>query len=600
MNVKTPATVSGRELYELLPTVYRARDEDGHLCDYLDACGALLDRLRATLEQRLADAFPASPPEAPPPQSWLLPYFADLLDVRPVSPLVEGRRGEVARAISWRQRKGTLATLEEVAETVGGFEVEAQEGWYRIAVTPRADRPLLPYAAFGEEEPAPRVADNPLVARFHPALPVVAVDVTLPSRAVAVAPDESHPRAKVSRFRGKKVAWRQVNPHGVPCFPDSFEDASRRTPDVRTASSRGTSHPRRLLLFVAPPTGFFPFPAPPGDTVELLWSERDADEHRDHVADSGPGTDPRTIVNPSRQPGSEVPPATVVITSVPGVFSEPQVVIEDLVFTGVLRVSGGRIELRRVKAARLEVDTADLAAPVITAVDCVFDKIEALNGLVHLEATTVKESLAAGRVELQRVAVKEIAVETGGVGEPVIDAVDCLCDDIDAGDGLVRLEATTVMNALTCRRLQATDCLFAGTVDLQAEDDDPRSCVRFSRVPADLMALPVDRLERVELTTAEPIFFAYDFCPGTAEAPLPPRRNDSFGDPGYGTLHPATPDAVTSGAEDGGEMGADHHRATCLARAAVLTKLEEFLPLGIEAVLVPDARLLVEPPRILP
>ena len=52
-----PTTVSGRELYALLPTVYRARDEDGHLAGYLDALGALLDRLRATLEQRLADAF---------------------------------------------------------------------------------------------------------------------------------------------------------------------------------------------------------------------------------------------------------------------------------------------------------------------------------------------------------------------------------------------------------------------------------------------------------------------------------------------------------------------------------------------------------------
>jgi hypothetical protein len=45
-------------------------------------------------------------------------------------------------------------------------------------------------------------------------------------------------------------------------------------------------------------------------------------------------------------------------------------------------------------------------------------------------------------------------------------------------------------------------------------------------------------------------------------------------------------------------MGSDHHRATCLSHAAIQTKLEEFLPLGIKAVLVPDPRLLAAPPRI--
>jgi hypothetical protein len=533
--VNRPTTVAGRELYELLPTVYRVRDGDGHLGDFLDACGSLLDRLRATLEQRYADAFPATPAEAMPAQTWLLPYFADLLDVHLVSPLVEGRRGEVARAIAWRQRKGTLATLEEIAETVGGFEVEAQEGWYRVAVTPRVDRPLLPAAAFGEvSEPDP---GNPLVARRHPALPVTTVDVTLPSRAIAA--DESHPRAKVSRFNGKRVAWRQLNPHGVPCFPGSFEDGSRRIPDVRTPGpSRGIIHPRRLLLFVPPATGFFPF-----DVIELPWGERG--DHPEHVLDSGDPSDPldpRTIVNPSRRPGSLVPPASVFITTSPAAFTTQRVVVEDLVFTGTLRVSsGGRIELRRVAARRLVVDTTDIAVPVI-------------------------------------------------------DAVDCLFDEIDAPAGLVRLESTTVMDRISCRRLQASDCLFGGEVELLPRNPDPRSCVRFSRVPSDLLERPLTRLERAAVTTAEPIFFAFEHCAREGGS----RLVSSFGDPGYGVLHPATPDAICAGAEDGGEMGADHHRATCLARAAVLAKLTEFLPLGIEAVLVPDPRLLVEPPRIIP
>lgn len=508
----TPTTVTGRELYELLPVVYRVKDADGHLAKYLDACGVLLDRMRATLEQRLADAFPA--PGALPAQSWLLPYFADLLDVRLVSPKVDGRRAEVASAIAWRQRKGTLATIEEIAESVGGVEVEVQEGWRRVAVTPRLDRPLLPAAAYGEPEPDPR---NPLVARRHPGLPAVTVDVTLPSR--AVESDPAHPRAKVSRFRGVPVAWRQLNPHGAPCFPGSFEDASRRTPDVRTPGpSRGHIDPRRLLLFMPPTTGFFPF-----DAVELTWGQR-------HQKVSDPGGDPRVILNESGE--------AVFLTTSPPAFAAESVVIRDLVFNGTVRVSNGRIHLERVAAKRLVVERTD--------------------------------------------------VET-----PVIEAVDCLFDEVEAPDGLVRLEGTTVMKGLSCRRLQASDCLFAGPIDLHPKVNDPRSCVRFSRVPRGFTA---PRLDRGALTSAEPIFFAFEHCAREGGS----RPVDRFGDPGYGVLHPATPDAIRFGAEDGGEMGADHHRATCLAHAAVLTKLEEFLPLGIEAVLVPDPRLLVEPPRIAP
>lgn len=530
-----PSTVSGRELYALLPTVYRVRDQpeqggQGHLAAYLDACGALLDRLRATLEQRLADAFPAagSPTgaDALEPQTWLLPYHADLLDARLHSPFAKGRRTEVARAVAWRQRKGTLAALEEIAEEVGGFEVEAQEGWLRVAVTPRIGQPLLPAAAFGEPSEPDRA--NPLLARRHPGLPTVTPDVGRHSRAIACA--ASHPRAQVSTFRGVPVAWRQLDAQGAPCFPGSFEDASRRTVDVRTPSARaGQIHPRRLLLFVPPTEGFFPFNA-----VLLPWGERNQPAHRDHVRDSG--GDPRSIVNPK-------PAQAVMITTSPPPFDEAKVVIEDLVFDGTVHLTAGRIVLRRSAVKRLVVDTADGARPVIEAVDCLFDEVE-------------------------------------------------------APDGLVRLEATTVMKSLDCRRLLASDSLLAGTVTLAPRPGDARSCTRYSRVPRALLALPIARLERASVTTAEPIFLGHGHC--TRDQPPVFRPVDRFGDPGYGVLDVATPEAICAGAEDGGEMGGDHHRAPCLARAAVLAKLEEFLPVGIEAVLVPDSRLLVPPPRTQP
>ena len=56
-------------------------------------------------------------------------------------------------------------------------------------------------------------------------------------------------------------------------------------------------------------------------------------------------------------------------------------------------------------------------------------------------------------------------------------------------------------------------------------------------------------------------------------------------------LHPATSESIQFGAEDGGEMGAFHHRYYCRSQAAVIDKLKDYLPLGIEPVLLPDVSL---------
>jgi hypothetical protein len=62
-------------------------------------------------------------------------------------------------------------------------------------------------------------------------------------------------------------------------------------------------------------------------------------------------------------------------------------------------------------------------------------------------------------------------------------------------------------------------------------------------------------------------------------------------------LHPAADERLRFGAEDGGEMGACHLFAYTLRERAVLEKLKDFLPVGIEAVLAPDASLVCAPPQ---
>jgi hypothetical protein len=518
--LKQAPTVTGKQLFRLLPEVYRTRD-NGHLADYLDACGALLDLVRGTLDQRLADCFPDREDPVRAAQDWLLPYFAQLLDVRLVSPHTEGRREEIANAVRWRQRKGTLPTLEAIAEAVGQLEVEVDEGWRRVAVTPRVSVPLMPAG--------PVVLDpsldspHPIEAARRPALPVVTPDIGRAARAMRSNAED--PLAKASRFASQTHYWRQASLRGAPCFPGSFDDPSRRVVDMRSPSWRdGHYHPRHLILFVPPPTGLFP----PGQVV-LNWSDRDTEPDLFASAESEDGHRLH-LFNPSFQLGALDPRRVLSFASSPQAFKDRrEVIVDNLNFRKSISVERGRIKLRGV-------------------------------------------------------AMKNLIVSSHG-DKPVIDAKDCLFDSIEAPNGLVRLEYCTV-GRLDCRRLQASDCLFIDRLEVTARKEP--GCVRYSRVPPG--SRTKGRFQRAENTTESPVFFDFPIC-GEPDA-----RSSQFGRPGYRVLHPATPESICFGAEDGGEMGAYHERRYCLQGAAVLDKLEDFLPVGIEAVLVPDPRLLIPPP----
>jgi len=510
---------SGRRLYALLPATYRARDnslrdangkivEPGDQARYLNACGRLLDLIRATLDQRLKDCHPDSC------QDWLLPYFADLLDVRLVSPDADGQREEIAHAVSWRKGKGTLTVAEAVAEAVGRIDVELQEGWKRLAITPRIDMPLLPATALGAQEDIDTGHACAREISEHPGLPAATVDVRRASQAILLS-DGSNPAAKRVEHSQGNYWWLQANHHGIPCFPGSFDDVSRRTPDIRNADWRqGHYHPKRLLIYFPSPAGFFPV-----DVLGLAWNNRSAAQYA-------------------------------------GMFEEVE---EDGIL--VFRNTSGRA-LRIQGSISLEED-----------------RTYRFEGVQLNHQLTVTQ----GRLELHRVAARNIVVQTTDAsGVPVLKAEDCLFKSITVTDGLARMEYCTVLDAMACKYLQASDCLFAGYV---AQPDKPNvplgssppfvNCVRYSRVPTALLG-GVAGIRTC--TDAKPVFFSRDYA-----NPLVER--------GCGALHPASPEAIRFGAEDGGEMGAYHHRFYCLAQVAICDKLKDYLPVGIEPVMIPDARL---------
>jgi hypothetical protein len=731
----------GEQLYRLLPEVYRQKPEsyrqtpgklagqargesrNDDLAKYLDAHGHLLDLIHATLKQQLRDIFPESS------QDWLLPYFAELLAANIVSPDAKGKHAEIAHAISWRQRKGTLRCAEEIAEAVGEVEVEIQEGWQRVAMTPRIGTVLMPSSA----RDSTLHLDMTLTAEaiLHPDLPAVMVDMRRISRAVAAS--AANPAARVARFGGVKQTWRQADHHGVPCFAGSFDDVSRRTVDMRTPTSiRGHFHHKRLLAYTPPPVGFFSL-----GPLHLEWSKRN-DEAYEHIIEEKMENGVVTIRNLS----SRIIEITNDVTLGPGGVYK----IEGLRFTASLTVgAGGRLELHRVEAGRMEVSSASTDEPVLTAVDCLFQTLSVGNGYAVLDNCTIlgdaffsvinakncifmdiigsaisgqlsycrihetaplspdkmvtknctfdeprffkhqteltsravlapngpksvyagaddggemgyfhsgrednpvvirgdftggdslflktdggfplRDLIFLGSVEvnngnltLVRTAIFSLRVNTAlqsdnrGQVIPSVDARDCLFDNISATFGLARLEYCTVMKKADCKHLQASDCLFAGSIvnvqKMKPAQEVPSllNCIRYSGIIPE--ALPPETLRSFRLidtdnklilgtnTSEVPIFVTFAYC---QEKKLH-TRSTLFGEPGYGVLSSIAPDAIRFGAEDGGEIGAYHHRFYSLKQDATLEKMREFLPVGIEPVLIQDTRLLYVLPELL-
>lgn len=566
--ITDPQTPTGRQLYALLPEVYRSRD-NGDLANLLDGLGHLLGLVRSTLEQRLADSFPDEPLQGRACQPWLLPYFAELVDARLVSPDPSGQRAEVANAIAWRQVKGTVSSVERVAQDVGRFEVEVQEGWKRVATTPRTGWPL-PSRPQGRPGADPFAVDRPTGT----------VAFGLHARSVRPKnPDD--PAARTTRFGGEAVRWRQANPHGTPCFPGSYEDPSARTVDLRSPDWRkGHHHPRRLLLYFPPPAGFFR----PG-TVPVAWTswELGSQELDARVAEIKAADVDLLPISGDRvieriREGSL--PVLYRIRKEDDVQAERTTEPDGTVVTR-LRLEGQWLEERAdpgLRELRSLGDTVQVQGDVVLSGDrtFVFERIAFLGRL----------DVPEGQLVLRDCAALEIDAESNDMDDPVVDATGSLVGSLVTA-GLARLEYVTVLGGLKAGWLQVSDSILAGSVEVPAIVDKthPGHCVRYSRIDAATQNV-VTRF----CTGAVPLFVELDFDDG--------RRPAQFGEPGCGVLHPACPRAIRSGSEDGGEMGAFHDRRYSLALDAVSTKLQDFLPLGLDAVLIPDPRLYGVPPAL--
>lgn len=121
-------------LYELLPALYRLRDSESSR-SALRALMALIEQqflaLEADIDQLYDDAFIETC------QEWVLPYLGDLLGVRPLQD-AGGRysqRAYIANTLAYRQRKGTVTVLEQLARDVTQWPARGVEYFQRLEWT---------------------------------------------------------------------------------------------------------------------------------------------------------------------------------------------------------------------------------------------------------------------------------------------------------------------------------------------------------------------------------------------------------------------------------------------------------------------------------
>jgi phage tail-like protein len=126
---------NGEQLYDLLPAVYRQRDHarGESLRALLSILQSEVETLEADIEGLYDNWFVETAAE------WLIPYLGDLLGVRNLHTVdsagIYSLRAYVANTLRYRQRKGTAAVLEQLANDVTNWEARVVEFFQLLGTT---------------------------------------------------------------------------------------------------------------------------------------------------------------------------------------------------------------------------------------------------------------------------------------------------------------------------------------------------------------------------------------------------------------------------------------------------------------------------------
>jgi hypothetical protein len=141
--------------------------------------------------------------------------------------------------------------------------------------------------------------------------------------------------------------------------------------------------------------------------------------------------------------------------------------------------------------------------------------------------------------------------------------------------GAVQLERVTVFGEVLCGSIVASECLLC---DLVQVDDPQTGCLRFTRFePGSLLP------RRYRCQPSEPHGGA-----GAARRVLPVFTSLSFGRPGYAQLAAGSAPELLTASEQGSEIGAFAAALNTIRLVNLQTKLQEFLPVGMIAMIIAE------------
>jgi hypothetical protein len=137
------------KLWQMIPAIYRTLDTDsfnsnGPLREMVNRIGASAAVLRRSIDRLWEDQSIETCDD------WVIAYIGDLLATNLVNSLdARGQRLDVANTVYYRQRKGTVAILEEIAADITGWNVRIVEFFRRMGRTRHSFDPPVGLAASG-------------------------------------------------------------------------------------------------------------------------------------------------------------------------------------------------------------------------------------------------------------------------------------------------------------------------------------------------------------------------------------------------------------------------------------------------------------------
>jgi hypothetical protein len=129
------STFDAQRLYDLLPTIYRIRDQEqgGALRALLAVIAEQVAVLEEDIDQLYDDQFIETAAE------WVVPYIGDLIGARGLhertSATTFSQRAQVANTLAYRRRKGTAAIIEQLARDTTNWDSHVVEFFQLLATT---------------------------------------------------------------------------------------------------------------------------------------------------------------------------------------------------------------------------------------------------------------------------------------------------------------------------------------------------------------------------------------------------------------------------------------------------------------------------------